>query len=205
MKQVSDRTLMVLAIMAVSISLVGVFFNIQKEQNLLSGAATGSVNVSINETVSINLLRDSINFTASVPTENKDSGESDNVKPCTGDNACGFMIANNGSSIANVSLQTTEDLFDSSSTNANTFKAKVNSAAAYTGYDKGTGCTGASTVAYTDVRNSAGVKARFISCLNYSVSSLGANIAFVDINITVPSDESSGTKTSTVTFTGSIA
>ena len=48
----------------------------------------------------------------------------------------------------------------------------------------------------------------FISCLNYTLqdgSSNPSNVAQVDINITVPADEASGTKTATMTFTGSVA
>lgn len=195
-KEVSNNTLLFLAIIAIGISIFSIYSSLQDQT--FTGAAVGHANVTISESTTITLSPSSINFTDTALGIAKDSGNNADVFDCAADNVCGINITNDGSVYINVSLETTQDLFTSPGQDANSFRCRVNghSNTTSTFYESVDWPT--TYFSPTDCRDSIGAINNFIAGLNFTD---GFDNAYVDINISVPNDEESGSKVSIISFT----
>ncbi len=165
--------------MAIAISVVGTWISLSKITPL-TGAATGATNVTISASTGISLVVDNVSFGGLPAAGFNDT--TDNSPPP-------FILRNDGNVYINISVAVSSLWSQAGSPTAN-FQGMCGN------YTTEHNCTGVNnTITYTNLPTSA---TRFIGNLNYSAAS--DEIEF-EINITVPTDEPSGYKNSTVTFT----
>ncbi|MDD5253639.1 MAG: hypothetical protein PHG05_00865 [Candidatus Nanoarchaeia archaeon] len=205
MTEVSNKSLVALSVIAVIISLTGIFISLTAPQSsLVTGGATGSVNISVNASLGITMVNADINFTSSNPGDNKVSYLTDDLEgeSCLANYECGFNITNDGSVLINISIQETESLFDSASFSAakHLLYNVTHAEAGYPAAAPGSGCS----VGYPgglgagDWRALPSAAAEDGICfLNYTD---GSDSVMIDLNVTVPVDEPSGEKLATITF-----
>jgi len=126
-KEVSNSVLITLAVIAITVSLVGIFASLDiLPEQITARAIVGSVNVTVNGSTAFTLVTDSINFTTSNVDDTRKSTNAADVVDCTAA-PCGFNITNDGSTNINISVNITSaanDLF-SSTTNASHFMCNV--------------------------------------------------------------------------------
>ncbi|MDD5332015.1 MAG: hypothetical protein PHE43_04340 [Candidatus Nanoarchaeia archaeon] len=210
MKEASNKLLMTLAVFAVTISLVGIYTSFTSEKiSLITGGATGSVNISINSSLGITMISSDINFTTSNPGDSRTSYEQDDLEgeSCSADYLCGFNITNDGSVLMNITIQETENLFDSASfVNTkhllyNTTHEELGYAAAAPGSGCSVGYPGGFGEGYWRALPRASAEVA-VCALNFTD---GSDAVRVDLNVTVPTDEPPGQKLGTITFLASEA
>jgi hypothetical protein len=194
MTGISNEVLAILVIAAMAISLAGTFTTLSliTEPEGITGFITGITNVSLPREADITLNVQLVEFGEMNLGAQNDTGD---YSPHP------FVVENNGSVFVNVTVYATDLWASAISPTAN---YSVNASD-----DNET--TSLSTVidgfvsTYIDMPNATGGGAyaqTIIACMNYTDSRDAIN---VHINITVPPGESTGTKTSTVTFTGNDA
>ena len=223
MKEVPNNLIVLITVVAVFSLLFSFWIHFQGSSQI-TGLVVGTVNVTINRTVSITLVRDTINFTTTNTGSSRDSYTAADLlsapfSACSGRNntqTCGFNITNDGTVIVNLTMRETGTLFSSSSYNRvrhflynvsvpltarticanfySTFQPQIG-----TGNPSVTGVNyGIISTNWTPVNSTA---VTVICGLNFT-NAFGADVAAIDINITVPSDESSGSKGTTLEILG---
>jgi hypothetical protein len=208
MKQISNKTLLVLAIIVISLTFMGVWFSLTRVPNLITSAAVGFVNITINETVGITLRNQVINFTASNPGDDKESNDSSDVTTgldlCAAtDDTCNFNVTNDGSVNINITLTTNTELFTSATMNSTHYRCSIENHFNTTGDQFGY-CVGSNTT-WFDCSLNGGAANATIPCITNLNYTNNRDSALVRIRVNVPSDEPSGKKNNTITFTGSKA
>ena len=200
-KEVSSGILVTLAGIAIVVSLVGIFTMIGKPMPIL-GAVVGTVNVTINESIGISLVTESINFTTSGIGDIKDTTSATEIQSCSAA-PCGFNISNDGSVNLNISVDVTSNMFTGSSVNASSFMCNA------TSFDSDSnisaqGWTGDCTYAtWIDCRDAQAVETGYcFADINFTD---GSDVVYLEVQIAVPDSEPSGDKQASITFTGSSA
>lgn len=200
-KEVPGGVLVALAVIAIAVSLIGITTMIGKPMQIL-GAAVGTVNVTINESVGVSLVTDSINFTTSGINDVKDTTTATDIQSCSAA-PCGFNISNDGSVNLNISIDVTSNMFTGSGVNASSFMCNA------TNFDADSnvsiqGWTGDCTYAeWIDCRDGQTVESgNCFADINFSD---GSDVVYLEIQIAVPDAEPSGDKQASITFTGSSA
>lgn len=224
-KEVSDNKLIIIALIAISISLLSILISVTRPY-IITGASLsdeGYVNVTVLSVVDLTIQMNTINFTATNPGKTRNSYNASDTQDCTADNHCGFNMTNDGTRFINITIYESENLFDSSNYDNkshylyNTTIQDIDYDTAYgakgncsTGYDQGpkgpddTGATGQ----WRAIPRSSDNAEVAVCYLNYTDIPPDGNdehrpdTARVEINITVPSDEATGSKTGMLTFTG---
>lgn len=175
-----DKTFIILAVITIVLISIGVTINLNTIERLqISTAATdfGSVNLTVNEMISIEIINALINFSSASPGDSKNSEDL---------SSGGFNITNDGNVEVNISLRTSSDLFSGTTSNTS-FQCKTNS-----DFDLST-----SQTTYIDCRSDEGTINGFVSGLEQTEG----NSAEVHLQITVPIDETTGQKSSSMVFT----
>jgi hypothetical protein len=141
-------------------------------------------NFTIASVLSINLLDRNTDFGTLNVLQSKDT-ETGGITP--------FRIENDGNVLANITANATGDLFTTAGlgSTAFQFKARQNETGAFN--------TSGSQLSYTPVDS---ILKNVLKQLNYSDTN---DSAYVDINITVPSAEQPGTRTTNVTFRATVS
>ncbi len=181
----NNNILAVLVAAAIVVSLVGIAA-VNNSITSITGAATGITNVTIATTVTVSLTVNNVDFGVMQVNENNDTW--DNSPPP-------FELQNDGNTIVNVSVYAT-DLWTQSGYGNPT--PNYLAAANQSGGNAGAG----SIFTYTQMPDTGNTTWYPIRMLPYAS---GSDNAYLDINVTVPPEETPGVKTSTVTFTGSQA
>ena len=181
---VSNNTIAGLVVAVILISLVGTVSTLTISKSAISGAIVGTANVTVGTSTTISL-----------PTSNVDFGtQAVNTWNDTADDApAPFTVQNDGTVKVNVTINAT-DLWDEESnpTSFYTFKAAASGEGTCYNGDE-------TTTTYTNMPSTA---THFIMELNYTDT---CDLAEVELNVTVPSDEGQGAKGSTVWFFASQA
>lgn len=222
-KEVSDNQLIIIVLIAISISLFSILVSITRLD--ITGALSsgeGYVNVTVMTVVDITIWTSMVNFTAANPGQSRNSYNASEIQNCGADNHCGMNITNDGTMFINITIYESENLFESSNYDNkshylyNVTMQDVEYTTSYgtdgdcsTGYDQGlkgpddTGTTGQ----WRAIPRNSGNAEVAVCYFNYTDTSPDGNdehrpdLARVEINITVPSDEPTGSKTGTLTFT----
>ncbi|GEM_PF-3695871 len=142
-------------------------------------------NFNLSSSISITLLNDSVNFGVIAQHGTNDT---------TDNSPLPFLLENSGNAFVNVSLQATS-LWNSVSGSSRFFQFKADN---YT-LENGSFNWGLSTTLFTNV--SIGSNSLVLAMLNYTNATDSAEI---DLNITVPENEGSDVRSSTITFTASL-
>ncbi len=188
---VSNNLLASLLVLAIIVSVAGIYSilstvslgQIPFAPSGVTGAATGTTQVNIGTVAAISLIVNTVDFQTMVFDENND----------TTDNSPGpFTIQNDGNVDVNVTINATA-LWSQSG------YAETNVSYMFKCGDSGEwSCTAESLTTYTNMPVND-VATLVIADLTYGNS---VDLAEVEINVTVPPAEPSGSKSSTVTFTG---
>jgi len=204
MDEVSNNILLFLAILAIGISVFGIYTTITNMgPTLIGGAAIGTANVTIQTATTITINPANINFTQSTQGQLKNSSENTDVSATCSDFLCGINITNDGNVLIDVQLTVPDNMFDSLSANATSMMCRVcNNTLCGNNFNKGTGATTYSTnTTYINCTSSAGNvggDTAFIDALNYTNQ---YDNAYVDVQIIVPDDEPIGLKGAVLSFT----
>ncbi|MEW6063217.1 MAG: hypothetical protein AB1571_02510 [Nanoarchaeota archaeon] len=195
MSEISDKLLIVLVIVAIAVSLFGTTATISKLSNLgglasISGAATstptGVVNISVVKLVFISLPVASIDFGSLEVNQNNNTID---------DSPLPFQLQNDGTTNANVTIGASDLFTGTGASNPSSyyqFKSSLNE-------------SGSVINSTLDLVNewinmpTTGSPIKVVSNLKYQDLN---DLVKVHINVTVPSDEPAGAKSSTVIFTG---
>lgn len=211
MKEVSNHFLLFLAIIAISVTFIGVWISLTTVPALMTGEAVGQVNVTINETVGITLQVSEINFTLANPGDDLESNDSSDLSysdgypaPCSAtDDTCNFNITNDGSVPVNITMTNNNELFNSTGLNSTHYRCSVenqyNTSAMKYGY-----CT-SNNITWFDCSNNGGATNTSFPCITNLNYTNNYDSALVRIRIMVPGDEPSGHKSNSITFTGAKA
>ncbi len=207
-KEFSTNNLLIIAFIAIGLSLFSLLLSLNKLE--VTGAAStgaGYTNVTVIEATDISIVRAQINFTDANPGDTRDSHESDHVNQCTIDNECGINITNDGSVDINITLENTDDLFESATLDQSIHYlyniTLGDNSTDYTAVDCSTG--GSRGLQFNGTNGDSGWRAFppqggsevAICGLN---STDGHDSVQVDVNITIPGDEAAGIKSGTITF-----
>ncbi len=188
MAEVPNKTLISIVLLSLAVTLLGMWVLYGKVQTAgLVANPTGTVSANVQSTTDIFLQNNTVNF------GNVGVGQSFDTS-VNYSNASQFLLRNDGSVNVNVTVSATA-LFNSTSGNNSNYRFNVTNATGNTSM-KQTCMTAQST--WTTVPLTSSTYA--LCTLNFSDTN---DYARIDIQITVPSGESAGTKTSTVTFTAS--
>lgn len=220
MKKEAQNTLIIITIIAITLSVLS--FSLSITKMMTTGAGVGYINVTVSSVVDITIGTNSINFTEASPGETRNSYNASEVYNCGADNHCGFNITNDGNRFANITIQETEALFDSASFSAtkhltyNITMQDLDYATGYsgknncsTGYDlglKGQDDSGQTGQWRAIPRTDSEVAICYLNCTDEPPDGNQDNrpdTARVELNITVPDDETTGSKVGTITFVGS--
>ena len=144
-------------------------------------------NISIQSVITISLPNSSIEFGNIEFTENNDTSDNSPLP---------FLIQNDGNAFVNVTIEAT-NLWGSQANPNSNYRFKVDNLT----IENGSFNWGSSVTNYTNVPAS-GSPSLCIARLNYTDVT---DTAEIDINITVPTDEGSGVRSSTATFVSSLA
>ncbi|MDP2907504.1 MAG: hypothetical protein Q8O03_06190 [Nanoarchaeota archaeon] len=214
-KEVSTNQLVIVILIAIAMSGFSILLSVAGP-GLTSASSSGDgfVNVTVSAVTDVSIGISSINFSATSPGQSRNSYNASDVKGCGADNHCGFNITNDGTTFVNITIQETENLFDSGTYDANTnfvynitmqdplyttdYGSKGNCSV---GYDQGLpGLSG-----WGDWRAVPRDSEEVAICyLNHTSSPEGENrpdVARIELNITVPNDETQGSKVGTITLT----
>ena len=196
MAEISNNTLVTIVLFALAITLLGTWVLYGKIQATgLTASPTGTVQASVYQTVDIFLANNLVNFA------NVSIGYTYQTNGGTGNNsgASAFLLRNDGSTFVNVSLVAAA-LFATQSGNSSYYRFNVTNATGNTSANAS--CLGGSPSQNTWYNMSIGSATKAICNMNYALNNNYMNIS---IEITVPSGEGSGAKTSSVMFTASQA
>jgi len=151
------------------------------------GSWTAERNITINSEITVSLPVSEINFGSMNLSEYKDT---------TGDDPEAIVLQNDGNAEINVSINFTA-LWDSAAFPSDKFRYKLREPSGECYEDAGT---------QTAWLNAPPTTTESVNKLNFTSGyQTGCNNASLDINITVPSDEPAGNKSSIVTFTASLS
>lgn len=217
-KEVSTNQLITVILVAIALSMLSIVLSITRPSfTAASSSGEGYVNITVSAVTDVSIGVDSINFLATNPGKSRNSYNASDVKDCSADNHCGFNMTNDGTTFINITIQETVALFEGSSYEAIqhfTYNVTMQDPFYTTAYgSKGDCSTGYSqglkgpddngqTGQWRAVPRSSSEVA--ICYLNYTDDSEGEDrwdTARIELNITVPDDESTGSKTGTLTFT----
>jgi len=150
----------------------------------ITGMATGTTTATVTSGTSISMVTSTVALgDMAINTWNDTS---DGVP-------AGFKVRNDGNVNLNISLNSSDDLWDTAANPTANYTAKcTNNTAEWN-------CTAGSAITYTNVPTAVTV---FIYNMSFDTT---VDEAVVDINVTVPSAETPGAKSSVITFTGSAA
>ena len=180
---VSNKTLATLVGVVLVISVISLGMTAIRMTGGVSatGAVTGTTQVNVGAVVAISLPTNTVDF------GNMNTGESNQTND---DSPFPFTVQNDGSVDVNVTINAS-DLWDGTGAQNPSVYYRYHVAASTEGtcYDSGDSVT-----SYTNMPASATLA---IANLTYGN---GCDLAEVEINVTVPGDESSGAKSSTVWF-----
>lgn len=200
-KQISNNTLLILIISSVVVSVIGTWITIIKITPI-TGAVTGTTNVTVNSTAGISLSTSLVNFTESAPSESRTTYRTTDIRSGP------FNITNDGTVLVNITMSATNPFSGTFSMPGSKYLFNVSILSDYmgrqffncsVGVNSTTSGAGYEFAGYQYVKTSA----QMIICnLNFTD---GKDSALIHINITIPSDEAAGVKTSVVTFLGSAA
>jgi len=181
----------------------------------------GYINVTVMFHTEISLGLNSTVFKAANPGQTRNSYNSSEMENCYADNHCGLNVTNDGNVFINITILETENLFDSGTYNASqhfTYNVTMQDLDYVNGYGgKGDCSTGYSnglpgpdsngrTGQWRAVpRDSEEVAICYLNSTSTPEDDNRPDIARVELNITVPTDESTGLKSGTLTFTASSA
>ena len=201
-KQISNNVLLVLISATILVSVIGTWVTITKITPI-TGAVTGTTNVTVNSTAGISLSTSLVNFTESTPGESRTTYRTTDIRSGP------FNITNDGTVLVNVTMSATNPFTSASFTlPGSKYLYNVSILADYmgrqyfnctVGVNSTTGGAGYDFASYLYVQSTA----KHIICnLNFTD---GKDSVLIHINITIPSDEAAGVKTSVVTFLASQA
>jgi len=210
-KEISSNYLFLVALTAIVLSIFTVFFSFGRSD--ITGAADagyGYTNVTVTQTTDITVVNSFINFTDTATGGSKQSGEADDVANCATDAHCGINITNDGSVAINISFNNTQSLFTSATLDESThYMYNVtygDNSSNYVDADCKTG--GALGLQFNDtvggwraIPPQGGAEVA-VCRLN---STDGHDSVVFEINMTVPVDEPSGTKSGILGFIASTA
>ncbi len=223
MKNQHENTILIFLGILATISLITSLLLSYKPETLTgTGYVTGSVNITINESIAITLVRNTINFTTSNPGDGRTTYTTADIATapipsCTAKlntATCGFNISNDGSVTINITLQDLRTLFTSPTFSRAThflFNVSVPNAvrARTTGICPGfynlTTAPAGNGNNWTAVPTTATTIICGLNFTNSDSGNAGPDVAAIDINITVPLDEGSGTKGTILEFLASRA
>ncbi len=183
---VSNNALASLVVIAIIVAVAGILVTLSTiTQPAVTGAATGTTNVSVQATTTFTVVNNNVNFGT------MDVNENDNT---TDGSPAPFEFSNDGNTDINVSINATP-LWDSpNDVTSAYFQGQCR--------DKDTNACGTGSIeTYTNIPVSAAAT-DFITNFPFQASS---DEVYFDINVTVPSEESATTKGSVVTFTATAA
>ena len=201
----SDRAVGILVVIAIAISLAGTFFTVNiissimdisyfpAGQTDLTGMATGHVNVTVNESVSITLIVPNVTFGPLNPVglglPFTNNTEDNNPRPIT--------IRNDGSTTVNITIDTTEDLWSSVASPSAyfTFKCGTNSSTCDT-----TGGDPPSVTTFTNVPKSS----QTLVIWNMSRYDSSDQLE-VEFNVSVPASEPASSNEVDITLTAKVS
>jgi hypothetical protein len=219
-KEVSTNQLVIVILIAIAMSGFSILLSVAGPGlTSASSSGSGSVNLTVSAVTDVSIGTDAINFSATSPGQSRNSYNASDVKGCGADNHCGFNITNDGTTFVNITIQETESLFDSSSYDAEkhyTYNITMQDPLYTTAY----GASGDCSVGYSNglpgvggvgywrampLPTAEGGSPEVAICyLNYTSSPEGEDrpdVARIELNITVPNDETQGSKTGTITLT----
>jgi len=182
---VNNNVLATLVLVAIVVSVAGIVStaNLLSSGLSVTGAATGTTNVTVGTSVAISLIINEVDFGTMSPGENNDT---------TDDSPLPFLVRNDGNVNVNVSLYANDGLWTQ------------------TGYDNDTAyfqvkCGNNESTCDTSVtswQNVPGAIANNITVLANLPYAAASDEQQVEVNVTVPPEEQAGVKSSTLTFTG---
>ena len=198
--------LLILSVFAV-FSIAGTYFALTagKAGPLVTGFISATATVNVSDTVAISMVRSVVSFgnqTLSASNETSSAGLSNTPLP--------FTVQNDGNLWTNVTISAT-DLFSSAEADNPTYYYRLNSSltggeastlngtCALGGASCANGTGGSYNITWINVPETGEASSLIIAGMNYANAS---DLVAVNINMTVPSVESAGNKTSTVTFLG---
>jgi len=198
--------LLILSVFAV-FSIAGTYFALTagKAGPLVTGFVPGVATVNVSDTVAISLVRSVVSFgnqSLSKSNETSSAGLSNTPLP--------FTVQNDGNLWTNVTIDAT-NLFSSSEAANPSYYYRANSSltggeasslngtCALGGASCANGTGGSYNITWINIPLTGGSSSLIIAGMHYANAS---DLVAVNINMTVPSVESAGNKTSTVTFTG---
>lgn len=223
MKKDYDNIILVfLGTLALISVMTSILFHYNTETIKGTGYVTGSVNITINESIAITLGRTTVNFTTSNPGDGRTTYTTADITTlpipsCTAKlntATCGFNITNDGSVTINITAQDLGTLFRSP-TFSRAIHFLFNVSVPDTVRRTTTGiCPGFYNLTTAPAGNANNwtalpTSATTIICgLNFTNSDSGnpgPDSTAIDINITVPADEATGTKGTIIEFLASRA
>lgn len=184
MMTVSNKTLATLVGVVLVISVISLGMTAMRMTGIsTTGAVTGTTQVSVGAYAAISLPTNTVDFGSMNNGESNETGD---------DVPLPFTVQNDGTVDVNVTINAS-DLWDGTGAQNPSvyYRFTANTSSEGTCFD-----TGESITTYTNMPSSATLAIAF---LNYTNS---CDLAEVEINVTVPSDESAGAKSSTVWFIG---
>lgn len=184
---VSNNVLAGLVVLAMVISLAGTATTLSmlgQVPVVLTGGITGTTSGTVTSQATISLPISSVSFGNMAVNENNDT---------TDYNPYPFVVQNDGSVDVNVTINATA-LWNGTGATTTSSYYQFNSSENETG---SVFSTAADLVAFTNMT----IDGAAVKCVNRLKIDTGNDAANVNINVTVPSDEPAGAKSSTVTFT----
>ena len=224
MKGQSNNLIIFLSVVALASLTFSIMFNLGNTE--LTGLAIGTINVTVNSSVGVSLSRSVVNFTVTGPGMNRvtytagDLGAAP-LTTCSSrlhNSTCGINVTNDGTVNINVTMQDTGSNIFKSGTFSRVqhflFNVSVPISArngvcpngisnGFYNINNTFNAGFAPTSNWTPVNTSA---ITIICGLNYTNTGYGPevqpDVAAIDFNITVPTDESAGTKGTTLEILG---
>ena len=206
--EISNSLVAILVVADIAVSMTSTFSTMNVLDSLsvkdpvgevLTGYLSGTVNVTINQTVSISWVKQRVDFFLNVPASGLNF--SDNT---TDGSPSPLAIQNDGSQNVNITIYASDGLFAGSATDGasdNYFESKCG--------DNTTNCDVAGAIpksqtVFTPINiSSAGAQSTLIIWnMSFNASS---DILEIEINATVPPDEPGGEKEATIVLTGTNA
>ena len=196
MADISNNTLVTIVLFALAVTLLGTWVLYGKIQATgLTASPTGTVSASVYETTDIALKISAVTFSnVSIDFTYRTDGNT----AVNHSGAEAFLLRNDGSVTANVTLYAGDSLWVTQTGNSSYYRFNVTNA---TGNTTAKNCSGSSpnhNVWYNVPVGAGSVATKAVCIMDYTNNNDYANIS---IEITVPSGESSGGKSSEVVFT----
>ena len=184
---VSNNTLASLVVIAIIVAVAGIVTTLNTLSQVgMTGAATGTANVTVLSFTSLSIIVDNVNFGSMNPWESNDTADS-SPPP--------FELRNDGNVDLNVTVNSTS-LWTVLPGNVTSvyFQGKCRD-------NEATACGAGSNTTYGNIPiDSAAVN--FITNMPFPSS---RDEVYFDINVTVPEEETPGAKSAVITFTGTQA